>query len=181
MGQYLDMIVSAARRTRGYADQIAAGIEAKRAARKPRFRSDAGETVVDCNHPTFVYGHLAIYPARLAGMLGLGDAVAAQVAAPATYPDLFKAGVECKDDVEGTIYPAWADVLASFQRGYDTILESTKGVDDAVLSRELPDERMRAVFGTVGAAAVFLLTSHVMVHMGQVSTWRRCMGMPAAM
>jgi hypothetical protein len=32
----------------------------------------------------------------------------------------------------------------------------------------------------IGAAFNFLLSGHVMVHMGQVSAWRRCMGLPAA-
>ena len=36
------------------------------------------------------------------------------------------------------------------------------------------------MFPTVGAAINFYLTGHVMMHAGQISAWRRCMGMPAA-
>ena len=30
-------------------------------------------------------------------------------------------------------------------------------------------------------ALTFMLTSHFMLHMGQISTWRRCFGLPSAM
>ncbi len=35
-------------------------------------------------------------------------------------------------------------------------------------------------FPTLGALANFLMNNHVMMHIGQVSTWRRAMGLPSA-
>jgi hypothetical protein len=49
-----------------------------------------------------------------------------------------------------------------------------------MLLAQHPDEKARVNWPCIGAAFNFLLSGHVMVHMGQVSAWRRCMGLPAA-
>ncbi|MDX2148875.1 MAG: DinB family protein [Planctomycetota bacterium] len=168
-----ESICKTATRTRIYGERLLDKVTQAQAARKPRF----GGVVIDCNHPTFVYGHLAIYPQRVLTLLGLevGNA-----AAPASYTDLFKAGVECKDDVEGTIYPSLAEVSALFLRATDDAIAKVATVDDAIFARETPDERARASFPTLGTATIFLLNNHAMMHLGQVSTWRRCFGLPSA-
>jgi hypothetical protein len=39
---------------------------------------------------------------------------------------------------------------------------------------------MRDLFPTIGAAINFYLIGHVQVHLGQISAWRRGMGLPPA-
>ena len=176
MGQAIDQIILAGRRGVGYGEKLAADVKQDIFARKPRFRDAGKEVVIDCNHPAFVYGHLSLYPARLMGFLSLD---AAKVAVPATWSDLFKAGVDCKDDPEGTIYPKKDEIMAAFVKGYATLFDSMASLDDSILSTPHPDENIRAkFFPTLGAALVFMSTSHVLMHSGQISTWRRCFGMP---
>ncbi|MEK6701236.1 MAG: DinB family protein, partial [Planctomycetota bacterium] len=130
-------------------------------------------------HPAFVYGHLALYPARMLGFVGVD---ASKVAVPAHYPDVFKAGVECKDDPEGTIYPEREEILEQFYRNYDGVFAELTKLDDAVLLKPHPDEMIREkYFPTIGNALTFMLNNHVMMHLGQISTWRRCFGLPSAM
>ncbi|MBS0192317.1 MAG: hypothetical protein U0573_06800 [Phycisphaerales bacterium] len=178
MGQFLDQIVAASRRGRGFAEKAVVGVTPQLFARKPRFETSAGVKVVDANHPAFVYGHLALYPARIGSMLDLDTS---SFNAPADFSDLFKAGVECKDDPEGRIYPAMDRITAAFFSNYDALYEKMAKVDDSALLKATPEERYRAHFPTTGMAVAFMLTSHVMVHMGQVSTWRRCFGLPPLM
>lgn len=179
MGQYIEQIITAARRSLAYADKLAADVKPEIFARKPRFRSAAGEVIVDCNHPAFVYGHLSLYPARLMGFMAVDTA---PVAAPAHYGDLFKAGLECKDDPEGKIYPKREEILAYFTRGYHGLLETLAKSGDELLLKPHPDEQIRAkFFPTLGTAMVFMTNNHVSMHMGQISTWRRCFGLPGVM
>lgn len=178
MGQVFEQIVTAGKRGRGLAEKMLAGITPQTFARKPRFESSAGTRIVDCNHPAFVFGHLSLYPARLYGLVGLDSG---SVAVPPEYTDLFKAGVECKDDPEGLIYPAMDGVTGVFFRNYDASYEKLATLEDELLQQPTPDERYRQHFPTIGVAVTFLLTSHFMMHMGQVSTWRRCFGLPSAM
>ncbi|MBX3389596.1 MAG: hypothetical protein KF691_09095 [Phycisphaeraceae bacterium] len=178
MGQVFEQIIAAARRGRGLAEKMTVGVTPQMFCRKPRFETTSGTRVIDCNHPAFVYGHLALYPARLYSLVELDPA---PVAAPPEFTDLFKAGVECKDDPEGSFYPAMETITTAFFRGYDGAFDRLVSLDDALLQRPTPDERYRQHFPTVGVALTFMLTSHVMMHMGQVSTWRRCFGLPSAM
>lgn len=175
MGMAIDQIVMAAKRVRGYGEMIAGGISAEQFASKPRF----GSTVIDCNHPAFVYGHLSIYPARLAGFVGLD---VGKVAHPAHYPDLFKAGCPCQDDPERKIYPSRDELLTTYMKAYDGLFEQLASVKDEILSQPHPDPTIREkFFPTLGAAMVFLLCAHPTMHFGQISTWRRCVGLPGVM
>ncbi|MBS0186897.1 MAG: DinB family protein [Planctomycetes bacterium] len=178
MGKVFEQIVTASRRGRGLADKMLVGVTPQIFARKPRFETTAGTKVIDCNHPAFVFGHLSLYPARIYSLLGLDGT---SVAAPAEYTDLFKAGAECKDDPEGRLYPAMDKVVGVFGRNYDTALDRLATLDDALLFTPTPDERYRQFFPMSGIAVNFMLTSHLMMHMGQISTWRRCFGLPSAM
>jgi hypothetical protein len=178
MGQYLNMMVDTSRRGRGFAEKLLVGIKPEQAARKPHFESAGAPHVVDTNHPVFVFGHLATYPAKMLKFAGLD---ASACATPPEWDNLFKAGVPCHDDPDGTIYPRLAAVTAAFFANTDKASELLRSVDDKVLAATTPDERYKEFFPTVGIALNFLLNNHVMMHMGQVSAWRRCFGLPSAM
>jgi hypothetical protein len=168
-------MVGPAKILRGRSEQLTVGITQEMAARKPKgFR--ANDTVtVNCNHASFVFGHLALYPARMLERLGLETTGAKP---PESWDGLFKAGVECLDDASGTIYPAFEELKALYFRATDLAFERIlSGVTDAMLEAAPSDERPRAMFGTNGAMLNFMLNNHVGLHMGQLSTWRRCMGL----
>ena len=178
MGHFIDIIVLGARRSRGYSEKLLVGVRPEQAARKPRFETTGAATVVDTNHPSWVYGHLALYPSKAMERLGLD---AGEAACPKEWTALFDQASTCVDDEKGTLYPK-IDVLSKhYFRATDLALEALAKLDDAALLRETADERMRANFPVVGMAINFLLNNHVMMHMGQVSAWRRCFGMPSAM
>ena len=178
MAQYLDLMLATAQRARGYTEKLLVGIRPDQAARKPKFESDGAPTIVDTNHPSFVIGHLGLYLARIMTVTGLD---ATKVAAPKGWDELFKAGVACHDDPHGTIYPKFEVLTAHYFAATDATLEALKGLDDAILLQPTPDEKARQHFAQIGGVLNFLLNNHVMMHMGQVSAWRRCMGLPSAM
>jgi len=155
----------------GLAESLLRDIPANKFARL----ATPGGVKIESNHPAFCYGHLAIYPARIAEAMGISVPAAA---APAGFTDLFAAGKACVDDPEGTIYPAMGVITAAFFDGYRGVLAAITSADPAIMDKAHPNEKMRERFPSVGALAVFLFTSHIMMHMGQVSAWRRMMGMP---
>lgn len=143
-------------------------------ARKPNL----GGREIDTNHPAFVYGHLAIYPTMLMGMLGLD---AAKAPKPAGFDELFSAGKPCLDDPSGTIYPAMDTIVKVFMANHRVLLDALPGVPDATFAGDNPREQSRKRFPTVGDAVGFMVGSHMMMHLGQVSAWRRCMGLGPVM
>jgi hypothetical protein len=131
-----------------------------------------------CNHPAWVFGHLSIYSSRCMELLGLPVGVTAK---PAGFEDLFKNGTECKDDPSGTIYPKMEQITSLYIHGYKAVLAAMPEVPDEAFMRENPATgRFKEMFPLVGGAVCFLMTGHAMSHLGQVSTWRRCMGLGSA-
>lgn len=173
MALVAEIIVTGAKRGRGLADKLVVGVTPEMFARLPK----ADGHFIQTNHPAWALGHLALYPARIMRMMGLdGDAIAA----PAAWDTLFKNGTECRDDVEGKLYPAMESVVTAFRRGYDTVLEQALTLDDAAFAKPTPEENYRQAFPTVGTVVNFMVQSHVMMHLGQVSAWRRMMGLGPA-
>jgi hypothetical protein len=157
-----------------YTERLLAGVASETYARFAR----PGGTLVASNHFAFVLGHLSIYPQRVMQHLGLPAGV---TAAPSNYDALFKAGVECQDDAEGKIYPPLDELKSRFFDGHRAAIAAVEAAADEAFAAPNPTEgRMRELFPTVGAAVNFYLIGHVQVHMGQISAWRRAMGLPAA-
>jgi hypothetical protein len=149
----------------GYADALTKTIPADRFAEFP------GKDVV-C--PAFYMGHLAIYPARALDLLGRSDLA---IANPAGWDERFKAGVEAKPGD----YPSKDAIMAHFMAGYRAVAKALETAPDEAFDRENPAEgRFKEMFPTVGGAVTFLCIGHMQMHLGQVSTWRRVMGLGSA-
>ena len=159
--------------TRGYAERLLNGITPENFARYPVVNG----TRVTINHPAFVFGHLALYPIMLAEMTGISTK---GVEIPASYPDLFMMGVPCQDDATGTIYPAMDEIVNAFFRGTDALISSLDSISSHALDRPLENPSRRERFGTVGGFLTYILLAHPQSHLGQVSAWRRCMGLGSA-
>jgi hypothetical protein len=170
MGQIAEMIVTGGRRVRGFADALLEGIAAERFARKPV----ADGAPINTNHPAWVFGHLALYPGKALQFLGQSPANAS---VPESWAPLFQPGSECKDDAERAIYPAMEEIVAAYRRTYDAALGVIETLDDAVFATPIEVEPYKQFMPTAGVGANSLMNAHVGFHLGQVSTWRRCMGM----
>jgi DinB superfamily len=158
-------------RTAELAQGLLTGVTAEQFARMPQ----ADGKAINTNHPCFIYGHLSIYPRFIFELMGK-DGSAIDV--PEGWEDLFKHGVECKDDVNGDIYPPMDDVLAYFKKAHEAVIEMINGCDDETLTKAFEGEGWHVDFaGTPAALTTFMLHSHYMFHLGQMSAWRRCAGL----
>ena len=161
------LIAAAAERGIGYAELLAKDIPADKFAHMP---------MPNFNHPAFCFGHLSLYPNRILNLLGKPELVKEKPG----WDELFKAGVPC---VEGTgQYPAKQEIVDHFVERYRAAARVVGETSDTALSLPNPIEgRMREVFPLVGNAVLFMMTSHAMMHLGQVSMWRRTIGLPGVM
>lgn len=168
-------IIAPATMTLGYAEGMLKDIKPEQFGR----HAVVNGQVIKSNHPAWVYGHLSIYNCRMMQMLGLPEGVTAN---PAGWEALFKNGTECLDDAGGKLYPAMSALTKHYIDGTRAVLAALGKATDAQLSAPNPSEgRMKEMLPTVGNVVVFLLTAHPMSHLGQVSTWRRCVGLGSAM
>lgn len=154
-----------------YAQGLLEGITPENYARLPK----VGGQVIQTNHAAFIFGHLALYPSKALQMI---DQPVGATAVPDSYTKLFEPGAACLDDAEGKLYPPLAELTERFIAGYESALAAVAETDDAKLLEQNPNEgRSRELFPTRGAAATFYLIGHVQMHMGQLSAWRRTMGL----
>ncbi|MFK7960184.1 MAG: DinB family protein [Phycisphaerales bacterium] len=129
------------------------------------------------NHPAFCMGHLSLYHGYAMGMAGLGDHASAS---PDGWDDMFNYHATCDDDTGQ--YPSKDEILARYLQGAKEVTEHLASADDALLSAAIdPESPLASRVNTNGAAVMFLLSAHPMVHLGQISTWRRAAGMGSAM
>ena len=155
-----------------YAERMLKDVSAEQFA---RFAAPGGQTIKS-NHGAFIYGHLSLYGPRILTQLGLP--------APAV-PDKFEAAfskdAKCVDDPDSSIYPSMSEITTFFFDGYKAASEALKVTSDAALHVPNPmPGRMTELFPTMGSMHNFYVGGHMMMHMGQMSAWRRMMGLGPA-
>ncbi|MGI9473080.1 MAG: DinB family protein [Rubripirellula sp.] len=167
------MIAASAQLGLGYAERLLSDVKADQFARFARI----DETVIESNHPAFIYGHLSLYSSRVVEQLG---ADAADVQPTEAFIAVFSKDAKCVDDPDGSIYPSMDEITERLFAGYRAAIAALNDADDALFVEQNPNEAMRAKFPTIGAMHGFYVGGHFMLHMGQMSAWRRAVGLGAA-
>jgi len=161
-------------RTKDLADSLLAGITAEQFARFPV----ADGKAINTNHAAFVFGHLSIYPKMILGILGLD---ASAIENPPKFDELFMHGVDCQDDSNGDIYASMDEIVAHFNSAHETVIKAIQGLDDEALNAQFTGDDWYVEFAqTPASLCIFMLHDHYMFHLGQLSAWRRCMGLGSA-
>ncbi|MEO2034645.1 MAG: DinB family protein [Planctomycetaceae bacterium] len=156
----------------GYAEQLLQGVTPELFGRV----ACPGGSVVHSNHPAFIYGHLALYPSRVVGFTG-GE----YPAAPDGFNELFAKGAECVDDPDGSVYPQMDVIRDVFFTGYRAVQDAIDAATDEVLSQSNSVGGIMAEkFPTTGSMCNFMCSGHLMIHLGQMSAWRRMQGLGPA-
>ncbi len=167
------IIADSARLGLGYAERLLKGIPADKFARL----ATAGDQVVQSNHPAFIYGHLSLYPCRIVKDLGVD---ASSIEPSEAYVKMFDHKASCVDDPNGDIYPSMDEITERYFAAHRLAIETLETASDSQFTVVNPNEAMRGKFGTAGSMHCFYLGGHVMLHMGQLSAWRRMIGLPPA-
>ena len=157
----------------GYAERLLADVSAEKFGAFAR----PGGQLVESNHPAFIYGHLSLYPSRIIAQLG-EDATNYQPSE--TFEKLFSHQAKCVDDPENSIYPSKDEITTKFFDAHRRASEVLRAADEERFRQENPNEGMRQKFPTIGAMHGFYVGGHIMMHIGQLSAWRRAMGLGPA-
>lgn len=156
----------------GYADRLLADIPPDQFAKF----AVSGGTTIESNHPAFCLGHLVLYAPKIVTQLG-----GTPSAIPENFESLFSKDAKCVDDPDGTIYPAMDIVVDSFRSAYAAALTAARNASDEQYAQPNPaGGRMTELFPTLGSMHAFYCSGHMMMHLGQVSAWRRAAGLGAA-
>ena len=146
-----------------YTERLLADIPAERMCMQP---------LPGMNHPTWIIGHLADTCDLMAEWLEVARIC------PSGWNDLFDNRSQPLSDA--SIYPDKTELYDVLEQGHATISRAFQTVPDGVLEKPLPRQSMRLLFPMVLDGVVFEMTDHEAIHLGQLSTWRRAMGMGRA-
>jgi hypothetical protein len=152
------------RRNRAYALRLVEGLDEPEWVAQP-----AGLTPgVVMNHPAWVLCHLALYAS-----------VAAPMARAEPFPDPLdhRYGMKSVPLVDRAAYPPGARIVEDYCRAHDDAERSLEVATDRIFALVNPIERQRAAQPSVGDMLVTLMVKHESMHLGQLSAWRRAMGL----
>jgi hypothetical protein len=145
-----------------YADELMRDVDDARMAERP---------APGMNHPAWIVGHLAVVARHGSTLLGW------PAAGPEGWSKLFGPGSEAAG--ERGAYPPKDELMAAYRESRGAFLAAAREADPAAMGRPHGIEIafLKEAFPTNGVLIAHLLTTHEAVHLGQLSAWRRGMGM----
>lgn len=123
---------------------------------------------ITLNHPAWVLSHLAAYGPMLAAILR-GE--------PAQDPADHPFGMKSEPLADPNAYLPKARLLDAFTSSYDDAAEAFLAAPDSLLARATPFARWSQRFPTIAHLPPQFFLKHNATHLGQLSAWRRAMGL----
>lgn len=122
------------------------------------------------NHPAWVIGHLTYTCQMVGGIIGVAEWL------PNDFAKRFGTGSVPIADTNA--YETKDEALARLRDARSRITRAVDQLADAQLDAPFPDELYRDVFPTIRHAITQVLVGHTANHIGQLTVWRRSMGLP---
>jgi hypothetical protein len=145
----------------GYLRKLVEGISDERMVEQP---------LPEVNHPAWILGHLAWSTDRARWVLELPPEF------PAEWTTIF--GFGTKPSASRGDYPSRDELVAAVERGFERLREQVTSATPEQLSRPSPHPQTKDQLPAVEDVLAVLLTGHLGVHLGQLSMWRRMIGLP---
>ena len=122
------------------------------------------------NHPAWVIGHLTFSCQAIGGEIGLAEWL------PAHWAQDFGTGSVPIPDASH--YRPKGEALEMLGDAQTRIALAVERLGDAQLDAPLPDEHFRDTLPTIRHALTQVLVAHPANHIGQLTIWRRALGLP---
>ena len=167
------MIAASAKLGLGYADRLLKDVKPELFS---TFANGSG-AMIESNHPAFIYGHLSLYAPRVVSELG-GDT--SKIHPTDRFTELFSKDATCVNDESCNIYPSMDEIVETFRLSHQAAISALEAAEDSSFQKSNPNEAMQKLFPTIGAMHAFYVGGHFMLHMGQMSAWRRMIGLGSA-
>lgn len=124
---------------------------------------------ITMNHPAWTLSHLAVYAPVLEAVLQ---------GVPVEDPIGHRHGRNSQPSTDPRAYLPRAELIEGFMGGYSRASELFASVEPECLTAPTPIERLRPRVPTIAHLASHFLVKHIATHLGQLSAWRRAMGLP---
>ncbi len=121
------------------------------------------------NHPAWILGHLTFSTDICRDLLG----------APKVLPEAWTTqyGVGSRPVTDRSAYPSKDELLSMLERGFAEVRGLVAHATEEQMTAPTAHPRIKDSLPTTRDLLSFLLTAHVAIHLGQLTTWRRMRGM----
>jgi hypothetical protein len=130
----------------------------------------AEQPVAGVNHPAWILGHLAWTADNALAMLGAAKTL------PAEWVPLFAR--ESKPSASRGMYPSKDELLHALARSYEQVRQKVAAAAPEQLAAPTTNPRVKDALPTLKELIAMILTGHVGIHLGQLTSWRRMIGLP---
>lgn len=127
------------------------------------------QPVEGINHPAWLFGHAGVYHSVIVALLK-GE--------PFDNPWDAPCGKNSSPLTDRSAYPSKDEILKSYADGVAAACDAIATAPAEAWTAPFEHPTWGKQFETVGPAVVFLATTHQALHLGQLSGWRRAMGLP---
>ena len=159
----LDALIATMTHTRNQTLKLVADLSEKQMVAQP---------AAHMNHPAWVLGHLLLVEYNFLRLVNNGQGPQAEAGWAEVY------GMKSVPSPEGAKYVGKEIYLAKLVELRAQIIARLKVMSPEDFAQPHPDPARRERFPTIGHAAMFYSTWHEAYHAGQLSAWRRALGLP---
>lgn len=125
------------------------------------------------NHPLWQIGHVAL------ARVGAAREIGATCEFPEAWAKVFGRGSQPVADA--SVYPKRAELLAKYKEAVGAFHELAPKATPEQLNAAHSVAALQGVFSTVGDLVSGITCMHDSLHLGQLTAWRRAMGLPSLM
>lgn len=122
------------------------------------------------NHPAWAMCHMNVYLPVIAAVIQ---------GKPFDDPRDHAYGMQSHPELDRQRYPEKGMILETWNQGHHEVAELLKAADVTVFERPILLERWKTRFASAGQLLPYLMLNHENTHLGQISAWRRALGLPS--
>lgn len=164
MPAIIDGLINGFQKNKQYGERLLSDLSNEQMTLEPE-----GQRELPVNHPAWTFCHLNIYLPVIEGVIK-GE----------TFEDTkeHRFGMQSQPEADASLYPSRDEILKVWSEGHDSVCQLLANSTDAIFEQPIVLERWAAIMPNAGIALPYLMLNHENMHLGQVSTWRRVLGLP---
>ena len=164
MSAIIDGLVNGFQKNKAYGERLLSDVSDEQMTLQP-----AGDRELPLNHPAWALSHMNLYLPVIQAVIK-GETF--------EDPKGHRFGMESQPENDASLYPSRDELLNQWTEGHDTVCDLLSNGTNAIFERPVVLERWAAIMPNAGICLPYLMLNHENTHLGQISAWRRVLGMP---
>jgi hypothetical protein len=161
----LQGLIFSFKKNQDYGAKLVADLSSEDMVRQP-----VADLPSPANHPAWVLSHLNVY-------LPIIECLIQGQSFPD--PKEHRYGMLSRPLPDTSEYAPKEELVAEFVESHQRIIDLLEQSEETILSQPVTLERWKPIMPLVGIALPYLMLFHENGHLGQVSAWRRVLGLPS--